>query len=174
MVVDLQERLIPALSGGPELLGRAGALIWAARLFEVPVTLTEEYPEGLGSTVPQIASALPDDAAVIAKLAFGATREDAFSARIDALKASGRDQFVLAGAETHVCLLQTALGLRERGETVYLVADACASRRAADREGAIERMKTCGVACVTTEMVLFEWLERKDSPAFAEILELVR
>jgi len=93
---------------------------------------------------------------------------------VDLLRASGRQQVILTGTETHVCVLQTALGLREAGFDVYLVADAASSRTPENRQAAIDRLRAAGVGIVTTEMVLFEWLHRAATEEFRTLLPLIK
>ena len=118
----------------------------------------------------EAADLAPPDA-VFEKIHFSCSREDGFLARLDDW---GRGQIVLAGMETHVCVLQTALPLLEVGYQVFLVADATGSRRPSDRNAAMARLAQADGIVVTAEMVLFEWLERGDTPTFREILKLIK
>ena len=93
---------------------------------------------------------------------------------VDLLRSSGRKQVILTGTETHVCVLQSALGLLEAGFQVFLVADAASSRTPENRTLAIERLRAAGVAIVSTEMVLFEWLQRAGTDAFRKMLPLIK
>ena len=174
VAIDLQERLMPAIADGEAVAKAAGMLIDAARTLAVPVVATEQYPKGLGPTVPAIAGRLPDDAPVVAKLTFGAVRNRDFTAHIDALAAEGRDHLVLCGVESHVCVLQTAAALHARGVVVHLAVDACGSRRAASKDAALARCRAMGISCVTVEMVLFEWLEAAGTDEFKAVSTLVK
>jgi nicotinamidase-related amidase len=136
----------------------------------VPVLCTEQYPKGLGPTMVDLRALLPEGS-VIEKTSFGSMGEPAFR---DALAATGRDQVVLCGTETHVCVLQTALGLRQAGHDVFMVADACGSRRPESEQAGLARARDAGCGIVTTEMVLFEWAGDKNNPRFKDIAALVR
>jgi len=167
LLIDLQERLMPAIYDGDVVVARAVRLAEAARLLDVPVRATEQYPAGLGSTVPALA-AYPQ--AVMAKTTFSAAADPGFSA----LLPGGASEIVVAGCEAHVCVLQTVLDLRERGHRVLLAADATGSRDPDDRAAALDRARQHGAEIVTTEMVLFEWLRDAQHPKFREIQKLLK
>ena len=157
LLIDLQERLIPAIHDGDVVVARAVRLAEAARLLEVPIRATEQYPAGLGRTVSPLAD-YPQK--VLAKTAFSAPADPGFPA----LLPSGVSQIVVAGCEAHVCVLQTVLGLLGSGYRVAVAADAVGSRDPADREAAIARARQHGAEIVTSEMVLFEWLRDSRHP----------
>jgi len=167
LLIDLQERLMPAIYDGETVVARAVLLAEAARLLDVPVRATEQYPAGLGPTVPPLA-AYPQ--AVLAKTTFSAVADPGFSALLPA----GVSEIVVAGCEAHVCVLQTVLGLLGGGRRVLLVADAVGSRDPADRAAALERARKHGVEIVTSEMVLFEWLRDAQHPKFREVQKLLK
>ncbi|MGI5131807.1 isochorismatase family protein [Pseudonocardia sp. CA-107938] len=167
LLVDVQQRLAPAIEDGPAVVANAVRLAEAARLLEVPTCATEQYPDGLGRTVPELAE-LPQH--VLAKTAFAATSDPGFST----LLPPRTSEIVLAGLEAHVCVLQTALGLVAARHRVLVVADAVGSRKAVDKAVALERLQRNGVEVVTTEMVLFEWLRDSTHPRFREVLQLIR
>ena len=167
LLIDLQERLMPAIYDGETVVARAVRLAEAARLLEVPVCATEQYPAGLGPTVPPLA-AYPR--AVLAKTSFSAVADPGFSALLPA----GTSEIVVAGCEAHVCVLQTVLGLLEPGRRVLLAADAVGSRDPADRTAAIDRARQHGAEIVTSEMVLFEWLRDAQHPKFREVQNLLK
>jgi nicotinamidase-related amidase len=171
VVVDVQERLLPAIHDSDRIVRNTGMLLKGAAALSVPVLVTEQYPRGLGPTVEVVRTHLPAGTPVIEKITFGCTGEPSFNAAIEKLK---RPQIVLCGTEAHVCVMQTALGLRQQGHAVYLVADAVSSRTPANREAALERMRAAGVTVVTTEMVLFEWMERAGTPVFKVVSALVK
>lgn len=170
LVVDLQQRLAPAISGRDAVEARVATLIRGARRVGVPVRASEQYPQGLGPTVPAIA-ALLDDVERLPKRAFSCAAEPDFLAALGGL---GRSQVVICGMEAHVCVLQTALGLSAAGFSVFAVADAMGSRDPANREIALRRLAGAGVVPVTSEMVLFEWLGDCDNAAFKDLLGLIR
>ena len=167
LVVDFQSRLMPAIESGAAVVANARRLVKAAGLFEVPVVFTEQNPRGLGSTVSELAPSAAD--AVAVKMTFDACRAPGFLDRL-----AGRSDVVVAGCETHVCVLQTVLGLLDAGKRVYLVRDAVGSRRSESKETAIARMARHGAEIVTTEMVLFEWLHSAEDPRLRAALDLVR
>lgn len=170
IVIDLQARLVPAVADHDRVVANAAVLMQAARRLDVPMLLTEQYPKGLGRLVPEIAELAPADATV-EKVCFAAPAERAFQDRIETID---RGQVVLAGMEAHVCVLQAALMLAERGYETFVVADATGSRDPANREAAISRLAANGVEIVTTEMVVFEWLQVAGTEAFRELSKLIK
>ena len=165
---------MPAIAEGEAVTHAAGILIEAARQLEVPVVVTEQYPKGLGPTVDTIASRLPNGAAVVEKMTFSAARNYDFASKIDDFKAGGRDNVVICGVESHVCVMQTAADLDAQGYTVHIVADACGSRAPASKDAALARFGAFGISRVTTEMALFEWLEVAGTPEFKAVSRLVK
>ena len=174
VVIDIQERLHPAIDQGEGVLENAGKLLEAARTLDVPVVVTEQYPKGLGPTVRSIAERLPNAAPVISKLTFSAARNAEFADAVGALRAAGRRQMVICGTEAHICVMQTAADLLADDLDVFLVIDATSSRTATNREAALARLARLGAQCVTTEMVLFEWLETAGTEQFKTVSKLVR
>ena len=171
LLVDIQERFRPAISGMGGVIRRSCILVQAAKRLGVPVFATEQYPKALGATVEEIRGLLPDPASVFPKMCFSAAGCEPLFAR---LKASGRGQVVLCGVEAHVCVLQTALELQVAGYAVHVVDDAVASRAESDREAALHRMVRHGADRVTTEMVVFEWLRQAGTPEFKELRALIK
>lgn len=167
LLIDFQSKLMPAIVDGDAVIANARRLLDAARLLDVPVVVTEQYAKGLGPTVSDLAAA--DASAVFHKTSFDACRMPDFLDRLPPGHA-----LVVAGCETHVCVLQTALGLLDAGRPVFLVRDAVGSRRAESKEAAIRRLERHGAEIVTTEMVVFEWLERVEHPRFREALALIK
>lgn len=174
LVIDIQERLMPAVDGADRVAANAGILIRSAERLGIPITVTEQYPKGLGRTVPDVADRLPDSAAILPKTAFSGAGEPAIAAHLARLRAEDRDQAILCGAEAHVCVLQTALGLRAEGMTVFVVADAVSSRSPHSVAAAQARLVQAGCVWVTTEMVVFEWLERAGTEEFRALAPLIR
>lgn len=168
LLVDLQQRLMPAIADGPSVVANAVRLAEAAGMLDVPVAATEQNPDGLGPTVEELAG-YPQ--MVLAKTAFGATAEPGFETL---LPPGGAEQLVVAGCEAHVCVLQTVIGLCEHGHRVLLVADAVGSRTPANAAAALARAKEHGAEIVTTEMVLFEWLGNSLHPRFRDVQRLIR
>jgi nicotinamidase-related amidase len=170
LVVDVQERLAPAVLDGARTIFACTQLIRAARKLEVPLLISEENPRGLGRTVGEIA-ALAGDAEIIDKVHFSCLADKDMRARIEAWQ---RPQAVIAGMEAHVCVLQTALDLLDDGYRTAVVADAVSSRTAANKQCALDRLAASGVEIVSLEMVLFEWLRTAQHPLFREILALIK
>jgi nicotinamidase-related amidase len=166
LVIDFQSRLMPAIEDAAAVVANARRLLDAAELLGVPVLFTEQNADGLGPTMPELRS---PGAGLFHKMTFDACRVPGF---VDALPA-GRG-LVVAGCETHVCVLQTVLGLLSAGRQVYLVRDAVGSRRAESKETAIHRLERHGAEIVTAEMVLFEWLRTAGDPRLRRIIDLVR
>ncbi len=164
LVVDLQEKLLPAIHEHAHLLASVVWIIRAAQEIGVPVAAVEQYPKGLGSTVREVRELLPEGA-VAQKVHFSAVQAQCLTH----LPGSDRAQVVLVGIEAHVCLLQTALELHAEGKEVFVVADAIGSRHATDRDLALWRMREEGVRIVSREMVVFEWLGEAGTPRFRSI-----
>jgi len=189
VLVDYQQRLMPALHGGPQALAHACLLAQVARVLAVPVFTTEQNPAGLGPTVDPLralvgpalskmdfsaASVLLPRLRPAPKAAGGNARSLPRHLQKPAAPAPGRDTVVIAGCETHVCLLQTALELLEEEFDVCVVTDACASRTERNRDAAFDRLAGAGAELVTTEMVAFEWLRSADHPRFKEVLGWIK
>lgn len=165
VVIDFQAKLMPAIHDGETVLLNAGRLAEAARLLDVPAVLTEQYPRGLGTTVPELAGVAP----AVAKMSFDACGEPAFLEAV-----AGDRELVVCGCEAHVCVGQTVLTLLEHRRRVVVVADAIGSRAPQSRAIALKRMASHGAEIVTTEMVLFEWLGSAEHPQFRTISKLIR
>ncbi|WP_291992710.1 hydrolase [Candidatus Accumulibacter sp. ACC003] len=164
LLVDLQERLQPAIHDAARVLEASVWLTRVAQRLAVPVICTEQYPRGLGPTAPALRVLLPDQC-VLEKMHFSAVADDAL------FRAAGGDraQFVVAGTEAHVCVLQTVLDLLAAGRRVFVVEEALGSRRIADKELALKRMRHHGADIVSREMVAFEWLRQAGTEVFREI-----
>lgn len=174
LLIDIQEKLAPHISGGEAVAANCARLVHYARRLDVPITLTEHYPKGLGATSAPVLAALGNKAAPFAKIAFSSWRDDAIRARVEALRDEGRHQVIVAGMETHVCVAQTSLDLIAAGLDVFLVADAVGSRAAEVRDLAIRRLERAGAHIVAHEMVAFEWLGRGDAKEFKDLIEVIK
>lgn len=172
LIVDAQARLAPHIADHEAVLARLEALVATARGFGIPVLATEHCPDQLGPTVATLREPLTNQA-VIAKQHFGAADEPALRARLQSL---ARRQVVIAGMETHVCVMQTALGLRSLGYEVFVAADAAGSRpgRQADRVWALDRLARAGCVLAGTETVLFEWLGDAADPQRPSLIQTVK
>ena len=173
VLVDYQQRLLPALHRGAQALAQAARLADIARLLGVPVVGTEQNPAGLGPNDDAVAGRCDE---TLAKMHFDAC-EDGLALRLQALgAAAGRPlrHVVVAGCEAHVCLLQTALGLLRAGHGVQVVAEACASRSAGDHALAMQRLRQAGAVIASVESVSFEWLRSCRHERFRDVLAMVR
>jgi len=164
LLIDLQQRLCPALHDGAQVLSHALWLTRLANRLNVPVIGTEQYPAGLGVTLPSLRVLIPESA-IVEKIYFSAAAE----AGIFAAPGGTRTQFIVAGAEAHVCVLQTVLDLLGAGREVFVVDEAIGSRRPQDKALALERMRQHGAVIVSREMVAFEWLRRAGTEIFREV-----
>lgn len=172
VLVDYQERLMPAIADADEVLRRAGFVAEVAQELGVPVLATAQNPSRLGPNLPPVADHLD---LVIDKMTFGGCEGGLLDALAGLDTAAGETrEVVVAGCETHVCLLQTALGLLEAGRRVWVVADASGSRHAEDRDAALARLAYAGATVVTAEMVAFEWLHTAENPSFKAVSKLVK
>lgn len=174
IVIDMQERLMPAISGGDALLPKVRLLLRGAARLGIPVTVTEQYPKGLGPTIAPITQELPEGTVVLPKVTFPATGDEATAQRIAALRAEGRDQLVLCGIEAHVCVLQTALSLHAMGLPVFVVGDAISSRAPSSVAAACARLLHAGCHWIDAEMAIFEWLERAGTDDFRALSALLK
>ena len=174
LVVDLQARLMPAIHDAESLVRHAAVLLAASTRLSVPVTVTEQYPKGLGTTLPQVQEALPVDALTLAKTTFSGARDAAIAERVATVRGAGRDQLVVCGAEAHVCVLQTALEFRNSGLDVFVVADAVSSRSPHSVSAACARLLHAGCHWVTTEMVVFEWMGAAGTDDFRALSPLIK
>ncbi|WP_280554678.1 isochorismatase family protein [Halomonas sp. 25-S5] len=164
LIVDLQAGLLPVIEHGDQAVTEAAWLGGMAGELEVPVWVTEQYPEGLGGSEERLLEALPAHR-LWHKVHFDAHAEPAFA---EAMAAGDRRQVVLCGTEAHICVMQTGLGLLEAGYEVYWLVEACASRRAGEARLAKERMVQAGAVPVSADMVAYEWLHRCDDVRFKQ------
>lgn len=164
LVVDIQERLLPHIHEGKTVLDNAVWLVKIAQRLGVPVMVSEQYPKGIGPTVAVLRGLTPAEA-IVEKLHFSC----AAAKCLDGLPGSERPQVVVVGTESHVCVQQTALGLKGQGREVFVVADAVGSRKPLDKELALARMRSHGIDIVSREMVAFEWLKQAGTDEFREI-----
>ena len=171
-VVDVQERLFNAMDAErrDDMVNNVKILASSARRLEVPVLVTEQYPKGLGRTLPEVKALLPD-ATPIEKTAFSCADAEGF---MDRVKALGADHVILTGIEAHVSVLLTALDLLGRGLKVSVVADAVCSRRVANLEIGLAQARQAGAVITATETVVFQLIGSADSDAFHELSKLLR
>lgn len=166
VLVDLQQKLLPAIDGADTVVAECVRLAQIAKLLDVPVFGTEQTPAKLGANTDEIRRLCEK---TVIKTHFDACADGL----LEVLPAE-RSSIVVAGCEAHVCMLQTALGLMEHGYQVWIASDAVGSRRPANRDSALERLRQHGARLVTTEMIAFEWLRDSEHPGFREVLRLIK
>jgi nicotinamidase-related amidase len=173
ITIDVQEKLVKAMDEDivKEIIKNILILIETAKLFNIPVILTEQYPKGLGQTVEEIKKALPLYEP-IEKFTFNSFLEPNFEKKLNEYK--DRKKVILTGMETHVCLWQTAIDLIKRDYIVFVPKDAVCSRRKLDWETGLDLIKSAGGILTTTETLVFQILKRAGTPEFKKILELVK
>jgi nicotinamidase-related amidase len=170
LVLDLQERLMPAMFEKERVTQNSLRLIQGAKVLALPVFLTEQYRKGLGPTVPEIATAFPS-LTPWEKTAFSACGAERL---VPALQAGKFSNILLCGIESHVCVSQSCLDLLQLGFKVFVAADATSSRTHANHQIGLARMRDAGAVIVSTEMALLELLEKAGTPEFKKILELIK
>lgn len=171
VIIDMQVKLATAMPAEllQNVVKNCGILAQAATLLAVPTILTEQYPQGLGETLAEIKSHLPNSKP-ITKTAFSACGEPKFNQQLQ----RENSQIILAGMEAHICVLQTALGLIKAGKTVFVVEDVILSRNASHKANAIARLRDAGCVITNTESVVFEWLGDANHAAFKTISKLIK
>jgi nicotinamidase-related amidase len=167
LLIDFQARLMPAIRDHEDVLANAAQLLAVARKLKVPRSFTEQNPDKLGRTVPELAPQPGEP--VLAKMSFDACRTAGVT---DSL--AGAKDFIVMGCEAHVCVSQTVLGLMQAGHRVHVVADAVGARAQINRDVALTRLARHGAQIVTSEMVIFEWLGTATHPALREVIALIK
>lgn len=170
-VVDIQEKLLPRIHEKERVIRNSQLLIRLASILSLPVLVTTQYSKGLGATVPAILSLLPD-VKPVDKLEFGCFGNGEFCSAISVL--AGRNTLLLCGIETHICVMQTALGALSQGLNVHVAADAVGSRAELNWKLGLERMREAGAVISSAEMMIYELLGKSGSPAFKEMLQYLK
>jgi nicotinamidase-related amidase len=170
LVIDLQPPLLEKMWNKQELTANVRRLAEGVRILGLPILLTEQYPQKLGPTAPCIAEVLAETTA-FAKLAFSCCRERPI---MEALRAQGKSAWLVCGIEAHVCVSQTALDLLSQDYKVQVVADAVGSRTQANWQTGLDRLRQAGAVITSTEMALFELLERAGTDEFRAVQRLVK
>jgi isochorismatase family protein len=168
IVIDVQDKLLVKIPTAASLTRNAAFLLDVAKLLDVPVRATEQYPKGLGATTGDLAQRLPKS--VPGKTAFSCCGAGTF---LEELEMLGRKNVVLTGMETHVCVAQTTFDLLQAGMHVFLPVDALAARTAVDHDAALRRLEQAGAVPTTAEAVAFEWVADAKHPQFKAISHLV-
>ena len=173
-VIDVQEKLIPVISGADSVIRSCRFLMEAAQLMHLPTFLTEQYPQGLGHTLPELTDRMTG-LSCRQKLRFSAADVLEMQFAENSPAGQGRPtSVVLAGIEAHICILQTALDLADRGYRVAVAGDAIGSRDARDYDFAIKRLAAHSITLATADSIVFEWCESAEHPHFRTLSQLVR
>ncbi|MGN0018998.1 MAG: hydrolase [Candidatus Gastranaerophilaceae bacterium] len=170
ILIDIQEKLVAMLEKNT-VVKQSTILLKAANILNIPSIVTEQYPQGLGSTVDYLQEQIKDKNEIFEKTAFSAVKDDGF---LDKVKSYGKKQIIIGGIESHICVHQTVADLLENGFEVYVVKDACASRKKDNFKNAIRLMRQNGAKIADTEIVLFELLKTSKHPNFKEIQALIK
>jgi len=170
VVVDMQERFRELIHEMPAVIAGCSRLIRFCARLEIPVLVTEQYPAGLGRTVAELKEVLPEHTP-LEKVTFSCCGDEGFARAVQAL---GREQFVVCGIETHVCVYQTVRDLLASGHPVAVAADAVSSRRIRDRDTGLARLRDLGAQIMTVEMILFEILGRAGTPDFKRVADILK
>ena len=168
LVIDIQQKLLPPIFHKDELVRNAKLLIRAAEVLKIPAVVTTQYSKGLGPTVPEIASLLPETDA-IDKDRFSCFGSEMFCNLLKRLPGN-RNTLLLCGMESHICVMQTALAALREGYIVHVASDAVCSRTEWNWKIGLERMRAAGAVISSTEMMIYELMRSSSSPAFKEML----
>ena len=171
LVIDVQEKLMEVMGHRERVTDNIVKLLRLSELFSLPVMVTEQYPKGLGPTLPDIVAKLPSEQTAYEKTCFsscGATGIEKL------LNDAVRKQIIITGMETHICVLQSAIELQQQGKQVFVVQDAVCSRSKKHFKNALARMQQAGIIISNTESVLFEWLKDASHPQFKTLAKLIR
>ncbi len=174
LIVDVQDKVLGPIPNKDEILKNIVLLIHAAKKLGVPMTVSEHYPKGLGSTDESLRNLLGDEAAFFDKIHFSCLKNEAIRHHLEDHRDHGRGQIVVAGVETHVCVGQTVLDLIGEGYEVFVTADAVGSRAQGSRDLALRRFERAGAFVVNSEMVMFEWLGKAGTDEFRALLPLIK
>ena len=168
LFIDVQEKLT-AMLRKDKAAKKAEILAKTAKILNIKTVLTEQYPQGLGSTIPSVKYCLPDSAKTFEKTSFNALDTDGVKEALGNVK-----NVFIFGIETHICVLQTALALLQNGYNVFVIKDACASRETDEFKAGINLMEKLGATITTTEIVLFELLKTSKHPQFKLVQALIK
>jgi nicotinamidase-related amidase len=169
VVIDIQQKLLPPIFNKEQLVRNTSLLVRLARILDIPVLVTTQYAKGLGETVPEIL-ALVGDTKPIDKLEFSCFGKDSFCSAVKSVPGN-RNTMLLCGMETHICVMQTALGALEQGYLVHVASDAVGSRAEWNWKIGLERMRDAGCVISSTEMMMYELLRKSGTAAFKELLQ---
>lgn len=170
LVIDFQEKLMPVMDKAEALEARTGILLKGLRTLEVPMLFTQQYTKGIGMTIPSLFEAAGEEK-YFDKITFSCMDDEAIR---NAVEAGGKKNVIVCGIESHICVLQTCIDLKEAGYTPILVVDCMSSRKESDKEIAILRAQQEGILLTTTEAILFELTRKAGNPTFKEISRLIK
>ena len=171
LIIDVQDKLLNAVFNKEQVEKKSAIVAEAAKILGIPVVVTEQYPKGLGNTIPAVKDALAEDTEVFEKTAFSALNNEEI---LEAIKKHNKKQILIFGIETHICVSQTTAALGELGYEVSVIKDACGSRAEEEYLAGLERMKDNGAYIITTEIALFEWLKGAKHPNFKAVQALIK
>ena len=171
VMIDMQQKLLPAMNDPQVVLDRCVMLLNAADTLKLDVLVTEQYPKGLGNTVPELSTWIGEKTPVIEKTSFSVFGSPEFCAELDKRK---REVLIFCGIESHVCLLQSVLDAVERGYEVIVASDAVMIRKFSDCHAALEMLRSQGITVISTESILFMLLRDAKNPAFKAVSKLVK
>ena len=171
LIIDVQEKLLNAVFNKEQVEKKSAIVAEAAKILGIPVVVTEQYPKGLGNTIPAVKDALAEDTEIFEKTAFSALNNEEI---LEAIKKHNKKQILIFGIETHICVSQTTAALRELGYEVSVIKDACGSRAEEEYLAGLERMKDNSAYIITTEIALFEWLKGAKHPNFKAVQALIK
>lgn len=167
IMIDMQEKLVNATNAENEVK-QAEKIIKASEILNIPVLVSEQYPKGLGQTLPELKN---DKEKYLEKTSFSLLKEDS---ALDMIRLFHKKQIILFGIETHICVYQTAMDLMKKGYEVYLIKDACKSRKEYEYNAGIDLMRQNGIKISCVEIALFELLESSKHPHFKEVQQLIK
>jgi nicotinamidase-related amidase len=170
LIIDIQEKLAASMKHKDQVVTNTLHLIETAKLLQIPILLTEQYPKGLGPTLPEVQAALPAYAPFV-KMSFDCCQENGFLEKVSAL---GRKKWLITGMEAHICVLQTSLGLMRAGHMVQVVQDGICSRRKSNFKTGIAFMDRAGAVLTSTEIVLFQLLQKAGTEVFKNISKRIK
>lgn len=167
LIIDMQEKLMPAMHGASAQIATVDRLAQCAHIMGIPVWATEHVVEKIGATVDPVGQQIQNR---LYKTYFDATRETSFNGWLP----NDRSQILVMGSETHVCVMQTVLGMLEQGQDVWVVEDGCSSRSPADRQAGLARMQAAGAKLISAEMPMFEWVQDSQDARFRSVVSVVK
>lgn len=173
LIIDIQDRLASAMPSTvlDSVIKNSSILIHAANELDIPILYSEQYPKGLGNTVAPILEQLPETSHCVTKTSFSCSNAQDFNELIVKQK---RQQIIISGIESHICVLQTALQLQHKGYAVYVIEDAICSRKKLNHKNAVKRLRQSGIVISNVESVLFEWVGDAMHPKFKTLSKLIK